>query len=190
MYSDNDFRLYHHGIKGQKWGIQNGPPYPLKGFSSPNELSNHMRGFKYKEFDRLMSPDSVGKTKSGSCHDQVMYELQQLRRMGYDPKAEFVIEYNPKTNSGGTTHSFVYYNDGNKTVWFENAWGGREGVHAYRNLKDIRNSINRLHKNGEFGSGKEFSKLEFAPFVDSHHQIGESLQDLVDICLDEKRKEG
>ena len=21
--------LYHHGIKGQKWGIQNGPPYPL-----------------------------------------------------------------------------------------------------------------------------------------------------------------
>lgn len=22
--------LYHHGIKGQKWGVQNGPPYPLK----------------------------------------------------------------------------------------------------------------------------------------------------------------
>lgn len=21
--------LYHHGVKGQKWGIQNGPPYPL-----------------------------------------------------------------------------------------------------------------------------------------------------------------
>ena len=21
--------LYHHGIKGQKWGVQNGPPYPL-----------------------------------------------------------------------------------------------------------------------------------------------------------------
>lgn len=21
--------LYHHGILGQKWGIQNGPPYPL-----------------------------------------------------------------------------------------------------------------------------------------------------------------
>lgn len=29
MYSENDFRLYHHGIRGQKWGIQNGPPYPL-----------------------------------------------------------------------------------------------------------------------------------------------------------------
>lgn len=23
--------LMHHGIKGQRWGIRNGPPYPLKG---------------------------------------------------------------------------------------------------------------------------------------------------------------
>ena len=28
MYSRNA-ELYHHGIKGQKWGIRNGPPYPL-----------------------------------------------------------------------------------------------------------------------------------------------------------------
>ncbi|MCC8160264.1 MAG: hypothetical protein LIO53_02935 [Oscillospiraceae bacterium] len=25
MYNE----LYHHGIKGQRWGVQNGPPYPL-----------------------------------------------------------------------------------------------------------------------------------------------------------------
>lgn len=24
-----DYDIYHHGIKGQKWGIKNGPPYPL-----------------------------------------------------------------------------------------------------------------------------------------------------------------
>ena len=28
MYSRNA-ELYHHGILGQKWGVQNGPPYPL-----------------------------------------------------------------------------------------------------------------------------------------------------------------
>lgn len=25
---DSEF-LMHHGIKGQKWGVENGPPYPL-----------------------------------------------------------------------------------------------------------------------------------------------------------------
>lgn len=35
MYTQNDWRfyqeyeLYHHGIKGMKWGVMNGPPYPL-----------------------------------------------------------------------------------------------------------------------------------------------------------------
>lgn len=27
--SKRDVWLAHHGIKGQKWGIKNGPPYPL-----------------------------------------------------------------------------------------------------------------------------------------------------------------
>lgn len=26
--------LYHHGIDGQKWGVRNGPPYPLSGSTS------------------------------------------------------------------------------------------------------------------------------------------------------------
>ena len=32
-YPLNDYRSYlsHHGIMGQKWGIRNGPPYPLGG---------------------------------------------------------------------------------------------------------------------------------------------------------------
>ena len=28
-YIQNDTELYHHGIKGQRWGQRNGPPYPL-----------------------------------------------------------------------------------------------------------------------------------------------------------------
>lgn len=29
MYTYNDHWLAHHGIIGQKWGVRNGPPYPL-----------------------------------------------------------------------------------------------------------------------------------------------------------------
>lgn len=25
----NASELCHHGVKGQEWGVQNGPPYPL-----------------------------------------------------------------------------------------------------------------------------------------------------------------
>ena len=30
--------LYHHGIKGQKWGVKNGPPYPLKESSASEKI--------------------------------------------------------------------------------------------------------------------------------------------------------
>lgn len=26
---DDDY-LGHHGVKGQKWGVRNGPPYPIE----------------------------------------------------------------------------------------------------------------------------------------------------------------
>lgn len=28
--------LFHHGVKGQKWGVKNGPPYPLKKYYRKN----------------------------------------------------------------------------------------------------------------------------------------------------------
>lgn len=175
--------LYHHGIIGQKWGVKNGPPYPIKGFKSPTDLTNHMKSFKYSEFTSLKSADEVGRTRKGSCHDQVMYEFQQLRRMGKDPHGIFVMEYNDKTNQGGMTHSLAYYQENGKTNWVENAWSERAGVTSYNSINAIRNEIRRAHKSGEFGNRSEYNKLVFGSFEDSEHKIGEDLQELVDICL-------
>lgn len=174
--------LEHHGIKGQKWGVRNGPPYPIHGFDSPSQLSQHMKAFGYKEFDRLMSADDVGRTKSGSCHDQVMYELQQLRRMGKEPHGMFMMEYSDD-NQGGMTHSLVYYNENGKTIWFENAWGGREGIWEFENVEDLKNEIIKAHNTGEYGEKNKYSNIIFGSFNDSEHEIGEDLQQLVNICL-------
>ena len=67
MYSRNA-ELYHHGIKGQKWGVRNGPPYPLdsdksagkrlkkdkeqlnKDISESERIISNKEAYYYKEF--------------------------------------------------------------------------------------------------------------------------------------------
>ena len=40
MKGDNYMNeLYHHGVKGQKWGVRNGPPYPILNGTRRRELS-------------------------------------------------------------------------------------------------------------------------------------------------------
>ena len=44
--------LYHHGIEGQKWGVKNGPPYPLDR-GSGSRLRRMERS--YKRYNKLYS---------------------------------------------------------------------------------------------------------------------------------------
>jgi len=62
-----NIELYHHGIRGQKWGQRNGPPYPLKGGSySPSERRKKYRYrhnknsiYNKKHFDTTLSRDKT-----------------------------------------------------------------------------------------------------------------------------------
>lgn len=153
-----------------------------KTFSSPKGLSKFMQKFKYKNFTKLMSPDKVAKSKSGSCHDQVMFEMSELRKMGLNPKACFVMEVDDK-GQGGMTHSFVYYKNGDKVSWLENAWQERIGITDYDSFSDIKKAIKNAHKTGEFGNKFKYNNIIFGDFDDREHISGESLQDLVNKCL-------
>lgn len=49
-----DSELYHHGIKGQKWGVKNGPPYPLNASdksASEKRLSSNKKTNKVSKLD-------------------------------------------------------------------------------------------------------------------------------------------
>ena len=171
----------HYGIPGMKWGVRR-TPEQLGHHKAPRQLVRSLQKLKYKEFTRLMSPKAVEKTHRGSCHDQVMYEMDELQKMGKKPKAMFVMEYN-KNGQGGMTHSFVYYKEGEKTVWLENAWAERAGITKYDSINDIKRTIRKAHKTGEFGDKRAFGNLVFSDFKYKKHKPGESLQQLVDICL-------
>ena len=47
IIQDKDY-LQHHGIKGQKWGVENGPPYPLsqRDYSALEKKMNNIKSMK------------------------------------------------------------------------------------------------------------------------------------------------
>ena len=152
--------------------------------SSPEALSSYMKKkISYSSFDRLKSPEQTLRDGSGDCHSQVMLEIDQLKKQGLSPKALFFIEYDPKTNQGGQTHSFVYFNKDGKTCWFENAWGGHEGIHQYDSVSDMKRDVVKKHLSEQSPNRKKYSEIEFGEFNLDDHIPGETLQELVDKCL-------
>jgi hypothetical protein len=173
--------LMHYGIKGMHWGVRR-TPEQLGHIKTPKQLSNDLKAIKYKNFTNLMSPEDVKKSKKGSCHDQVMFEMSELRKIGIRPKATFVMECSDD-GQGGMTHSFVHYKDGSNIVWLENAWKDKAGIHKYKSLNAIKREIRSAHKSGRFGNSKKYKNLVFGEFDDTKHKPGESLQELVNKCV-------
>lgn len=71
FYAINEPFLSHHGISGQKWGVRNGPPYPLKGGSyskSEKKTYTKKRGknstHNKKHIDEVISKGTILQTYS------------------------------------------------------------------------------------------------------------------------------
>ena len=121
-----------------------------------------------------MSAEQVAREKRGACHDQVMYEVAQLRKAGLNPRVKFAYETDGE--SGGATHTWVVYEDAGKLWWLENAWGGQEGLRSYKDdaamLKDIRK---RWDKN------PDYPELWFGDIDADKMKPGMDLGDILDL---------
>lgn len=62
-----DLYIYHHGILGQKWGVKNGPPYPLKGGDYTKSETSAIRRkrlqpnsiYNKRHFDEVLKADKA-----------------------------------------------------------------------------------------------------------------------------------
>ena len=105
----NDFRDYiaHHGIKGQKWGVRNGPPYPLdasdhnarerkanwkSSLSKGNDVKKKKPVHKAVETSRRRSKKTVG--GNGELH----YTEHDTSKTPYQKE----FKYEPKTDNSST----------------------------------------------------------------------------------------
>ena len=147
-------------------------------FNSPKELSDWMKkNIKYKEFTKLMSAEEVYAAEGGSCHDQAEFENYMFNIMNIKHGRIFFIEYNKDSNQGGMTHTFLYYKEKNKFYWFENAWGGQEGIHGpYNSIAEMKDKVKELHM-----KNSKFDDIEFANV--KNIKPGMNLQEYVDACL-------
>jgi len=146
--------------------------------SSPYQLLYLMSNFEYINFDTLMDSTEVVNTLSGSCHDQVMFELDELSKQGLNPKAKFLIAVDDN-GTGGETHSFVYYPEDSDLFWFENAWEDYRGIHEFDTEQEMLDFVIDAFMNRN--PGKEIYIADFDP---ENHIVGEDLQTLVDVCMD------
>lgn len=153
----------------------------LNSMNTPNELYDWMRkNIRYANFTRLKSQAQMIKSRSGSCHDQVAFAYPILRAMeNVNPRILFFIATNPDKGTSGQTHSLIWWSDpaDKKVYWFENSWGGNQGIHKFDSEEDMKASIEKRYKEGP--EAKNYPELVFKSTSIKKFKEGITLGDLV-----------
>lgn len=93
MYSRNA-ELYHHGILGMKWGVQNGPPYPLgSDVSTGKKLKNLFKKNDKTDFEKALNKNwhDAEKIVKEECN-----KSQKLKKIVKDYNSSEVFKFGTK----------------------------------------------------------------------------------------------
>lgn len=160
--------LMHHGIKGMKWGVRNGPPYPLNPagqYKNVKQLNDEMNknwdygvlfkgkkitdlsNFNYEKNYRTIPIDKMQKEKIGLCWDMVNYQHHVFKKNGYPDKTYMFVSQ--RKDGSIITHTFSIVNIGDKNYWVESAKWNDRGVHEVKSYKDVINQFKKEKYIGE-----------------------------------------
>lgn len=148
----NDYRylteIYHHGILNQKWGVRNGPPYPLSGgqYSKSEKQAVYKERkkknsiYNKKHFDKVISTDdkvstlSYNKDRSkGADYIYATYkdrDKQQYKAMFNKPIDEVTVDENGSVKS----NKVLKYNINHKVLNEIKVASEDSAAEVFRNL--------------------------------------------------------
>lgn len=145
IIGDKDY-LMHHGIKGQKWGVENGPPYPLnpqKDYSDAEKKANAKLAKKVK---------NTWLKKSYNYKDtaKIVEASDQFKRALNNPKVKQAEE---KLQKEEDTY-YKFYNDDKLSDKYYTLAGIVCSMH-YGDINDIENVKNMIwgYKNEDLNQG-------------------------------------
>ena len=167
-----DSVIEHHGIKGQKWGVRNGPPYPLNRMSGVMSLNDSMNKWNYgvvinnkiiTDMNKINWADyrtipitQMDKYHTGICYDYVNYQHDVFKKRKLkDNSYMFVIERGP---NDVVTHTFSTVDVNNKKYWFESSWLPHQGVHEISSYTDVVNALRE-----EYGVNNSYDLYKYDP---------------------------
>lgn len=185
-YGDINNYLAHHGIKGQKWGVRNGPPYPLnqqgdverkRQFTESllKELNEEWEygvlhngkhvtdtsNFNFGKDYRTTPIETLKKEKIGTCWDFVNYQHYKLNQAGIQNDSYFLdMDLRTKENPNRyITHTFTTYELDGKQYWLESAAWPKRGIHEINSFEDAAKEIVSLYTDDP----KPYSLFKYNP---------------------------
>ena len=188
--------LMHHGIKGQEWGVQNGPPYPLNPIKdySPEEQKANAKNL-IKDYNSI----DIRKTRSINyknnlisentkdlkiLHNNIENKMKNIQKIYddkkgkiYDNNGNYIIELKPLLKE--VSHMQQEYT--NTIEKFTNNIVGKFGDVKLKGINDygkestlyneVRLALNRSSSGGYWnGKGKTYEYFNAEQIVNDYYE--------------------